>query len=538
MTRLELLLALLGACTLEAAIFTPEQEADIQSYVEKVLECRNIPGLSLAVVKGEKSWTRGFGFEDLETEQPVKNTTRFLVGSLTKSITMTLLGHYLEIRRLNWDTKLVDIKPTRSYQLEQFEFQDTDTTNQVTVADLLTHQTGVAAAGDYGLIAGYPEGTTRSDLARKIRYIPQKYKFRERFYYNSMMYVVLGHLTEILGQRSWEKLMMSNLFDQIGMTSSLIIQNSDEVHQRGFAKPYILRNGKLEPGTRGIYNITPGEPTGGIVSNGLDMIKWMRFNLQNGETDRRRQLLKPEMMEQAFKEQLKFSDAMVKDYSFRTPIFPVDDVITGFGYAWYTSTYRGYRRLLTNGNLFSYTASIWMFPEKNISMFASINGPQFPGMDIFIKTVLWYLSDMLLGETPWLNIDTACSFPKPWFTPPTFNIPAPPVYENEYLADYVGNYISDLLPAVVIAFKQDGSPKPALRFEMGRITGDLWPTSTSIQLDFEVTEPWELAIQHVVSDTFTKRYPVFFQISDRNVTSGFVMFTDVGVSVPFRKTSI
>ncbi|KAH3736628.1 hypothetical protein DPMN_043200 [Dreissena polymorpha] len=129
----DLLLALLGACTLEAAIFTPEQDADIQSYIEKVLECRNIPGLSIAVVKGEKSWARGFGFEDLETRQPVENTTHFL--------------------------------PKRSYQLEQFAFQDNDTTNQVTVADLLTHQTGVSAAGDYGLIAGYPEGTNRNDLA-------------------------------------------------------------------------------------------------------------------------------------------------------------------------------------------------------------------------------------------------------------------------------------------------------------------------------------------------------------------------------------
>ncbi|KAH3736630.1 hypothetical protein DPMN_043202 [Dreissena polymorpha] len=180
-----------------------------------------------------------------------------------------------------------------------------------------------------------------------------------------------------------------------------------------------------------------------------------------------------------------------------------------------------------------------MFPEKNIAMFASINGPQFPGTDIFIKTVLWYLSDILLGETPWLNIDTACSFPKPWVTPPTFpDIPASPVYENEYLADYVGNYVSNLLPAVVIAFKEDGSPKPTLRFEMGRIKGDLWPTSTSNRLDFEVTEPWELAIQHVVSDTYTKRYPVFFQSSDGKVTSGFVMLTEAGVSVPFRKTSI
>ncbi|KAH3736629.1 hypothetical protein DPMN_043201 [Dreissena polymorpha] len=68
-----------------------------------------------------------------------------------------------------------------------------------------------------------------------------------------MMYVVLGHLTEMLGKRSWEKLMMSKLFKPIGMTSSFILEDSDEVFENGFAKPYILRNGQLELGTEGIY---------------------------------------------------------------------------------------------------------------------------------------------------------------------------------------------------------------------------------------------------------------------------------------------
>ena len=31
-----------------------------------------------------------------------------------------------------------------------------------------------------------------------------------------------------------------------------------------------------------------------------------------------------------------------------------------------------------------------------------------------MEAVQWYLADLLVGETPWLDINTVCSFPEPW----------------------------------------------------------------------------------------------------------------------------
>ena len=35
-----------------------------------------------------------------------------------------------------------------------------------------------------------------------------------------------------------------------------------------------------------------------------------------------------------------------------------------------------------------------------------------------MKAVQWYLADLLLGETPWLDLNTACSLPEPWVSVP------------------------------------------------------------------------------------------------------------------------
>ena len=91
-------LALVVFCIniVSAEIFTLEQELDIQKYVENVLDCRNIPGVVLSVVKGDETWSRGYGTADLESGRQVDNSTVFAIGSLGKAFTMTLLGHFLQ----------------------------------------------------------------------------------------------------------------------------------------------------------------------------------------------------------------------------------------------------------------------------------------------------------------------------------------------------------------------------------------------------------------------------------------------------------
>ena len=83
----------------DCAIFTPQEESDVISFVNSVMDCRHIPGLTLAVVRGSETWTKGFGIADLKNNRKVNEETMFGIGSLGKAFTATLLGSVLEETR-------------------------------------------------------------------------------------------------------------------------------------------------------------------------------------------------------------------------------------------------------------------------------------------------------------------------------------------------------------------------------------------------------------------------------------------------------
>lgn len=67
------------------------------------------------------------------------------------------------------------------------------------------------------------------------------------------MYMLLGHLTEILGCDTWENLLKTKLFYPIGMNSSKVLLEPRDTQQKGVARPYIYRNDKFENSTLEIY---------------------------------------------------------------------------------------------------------------------------------------------------------------------------------------------------------------------------------------------------------------------------------------------
>ena len=73
-----------------------DKKDDVDDFVSAVTSCRDVPGLSIAVVKDGKSWTKGFGVKDVVKKTPVDASSLFGVGSLTKAFTSALLALALE----------------------------------------------------------------------------------------------------------------------------------------------------------------------------------------------------------------------------------------------------------------------------------------------------------------------------------------------------------------------------------------------------------------------------------------------------------
>jgi CubicO group peptidase (beta-lactamase class C family) len=110
----------------------------------------HIHGLSIAVFEHyHLLWARGFGFADVNTRQPVTETTLFQAGSISKAVNAVAVLEAVEQGKLALDTPINDA-------LRSWKLGDNELTRQhaVTLRELLSHTAGTNIYGFKGYRSG------------------------------------------------------------------------------------------------------------------------------------------------------------------------------------------------------------------------------------------------------------------------------------------------------------------------------------------------------------------------------------------------
>lgn len=77
---------------------------DLDGAINQSMQQYTIPGASLSVAyNGKLVYTKGFGFANLETQEPVTPTTLFNLASCTKAISTLGIMRLVEAKRLGLD---------------------------------------------------------------------------------------------------------------------------------------------------------------------------------------------------------------------------------------------------------------------------------------------------------------------------------------------------------------------------------------------------------------------------------------------------
>ena len=64
--------------------------------------------------------------------------------------------------------------------------------------------------------------------------------------------------------------------------------------------------------------------------------------------------------------------------------------------------------------MFGFTSQIWLFPDLGLGLFVAANGPaRSPDTQNRLTALLYYVTDLMLGDRPWLDEASACSYPVP-----------------------------------------------------------------------------------------------------------------------------
>lgn len=355
-----LLLMLSGTGHLEGQVggLPDDPLRGFEAYVQRTMAAWEIPGVAVGILKDDSVvYAKGFGVKELGKPGAVDTGTIFGNGSTTKAFTAALIGTLVDEGALTWDDPVVDHIPG-------FQLYDAYATQEVTVRDLLSHRTGVAARA-YQLLQYWGSETTRPELVRRLRFEPKEASLRSAFIYHNTTYTAAGSVAEAVKGRSWEDLVRERIIDPLGMSSTTPLI-SDFLGQENVAMPHTRFGGEVfAVPWLDLSNIGPA---GSMSSNVVDMLEWLRMFLNEG-VHGGTQILSKESIEEMFSPQVAMPSSNVTGSHF-----------AAYGLGWQLTDFRDRKVILHTGSAKGFRALMVLVPEENLGMifFCNRHVSQYP----------------------------------------------------------------------------------------------------------------------------------------------------------------
>ncbi len=350
--------------------------AAVADHVESVLRDWRVPGAGLAAVRdGQVVIAQGYGLRDHTLGLPATAGTLFHQGSLTKAFTGTLLGALVDAGLLDWDQPVREVWP-------EFRLADPVATEQVSVADLLSHRSGLARH-EWVWLAN--PSWSAAELCRRLRHLPMAHGLRAEFEYSNLGYAVLGQVVEAASGVDWHTALRERILDPLDMTATATTLKQAE-DSGECARPHDVESDSIV-GTsfRVIDNVAPA---GQLFASPADMARWLLFQLGDGTADGRRVLT---------------TGTLRKLHRIRTPLdLPGPDAgvhLFGYAFGWIAGIWQGRRILWHNGGIDGFGSETLILPDDGVAVAVSVNSD--PGASLPAATAISrHVAQVLLGEQP------------------------------------------------------------------------------------------------------------------------------------------
>jgi CubicO group peptidase (beta-lactamase class C family) len=245
----------------------------IDAYIEEQMGHLHIPGLSLAIVEGDRiAHLRGFGRAHPNGVAP-DHRTPFFIGSLTKSFTALAVMQLVEAGKVDLDA------PVQRY-LPWFRVSDPQASTQITVRHLLYQTSGIPGSrglADLGNLDGRPGATERQ--VRALAGVKLNHPVGSKFEYNNTNYNILGLIIESVSGESYAAYIQKHIFSPLEMGHSY--HSKVDAQQNGLATGHRYWFGFPIPTTNLITPLA-SLPSGQLISCAEDMAHYLIANLNDG----------------------------------------------------------------------------------------------------------------------------------------------------------------------------------------------------------------------------------------------------------------
>jgi CubicO group peptidase (beta-lactamase class C family) len=325
---------------------------DLEAYVEASMAAWEVPGLAVAVVHADDAQiAEGFGVRRMGRPEKVDADTVFNIASLTKSFTAAGVAALVDDGRMAWDDPVTRWLP-------EVRFSDPWLTEHVTVADLLSHRTGLQPANTMFRFTGID----RAEVVRRVRYLKPAAPFRTEQVYNNVLYTLAGETAAAAAGTSYEELIRTRIIAPLGMGHTTVSIAPDPAGN--VAVPHAVIDGRQQP-IRPVGYISIA-PAGGMSSTARDMTRWLRFQLGDGTWEGKR-IVSAASMQAMHEPQVLIPTTPEMRANRQVEFF------AGYGFGWNVMDYRGHKLLWHSGNADGMPSYMALLPNERIGVLVMLD---------------------------------------------------------------------------------------------------------------------------------------------------------------------
>jgi CubicO group peptidase (beta-lactamase class C family) len=310
----------------------------IDEYVRAKMRTSHIPGVSVAIVEGDRvAYLAAYGRAD-PTRRPVTPQTPFLIGSITKSFTVLAVLQLADAGRVDLDA------PVQRY-LPWFHTADRAASARITVRQVITMTSGLPQLYEPQVWTDDDDGA----LERAVRLLGTSTPTGppgSTFNYSNANSETLGLIVAAVSGETYEAYLRGHVLTPLDMRHSFTSQ--EEAVRDGMASGYQWWFGipvaTMFPDNRAEL------PAGYLIASAEDMSHFLIAELNEGRFDGN-SVLSPGMMA-------------------RRHVPPPPD---GYGFGWESATVNWHRVLNHDGGTGNFQASVYIDPGARLGVFVAAN---------------------------------------------------------------------------------------------------------------------------------------------------------------------
>jgi CubicO group peptidase (beta-lactamase class C family) len=192
--------------------FAQDKKTTLSEIMKTYHNYNMFDGAVLVAENGKIIYKEAFGLANREWNIPNGTDTKFMIGSVSKPLTATLVLIQVQKGLISLDKTIEDYLP---------EFKNKPAA-KVTIKQLLSHTSGIP---NYDIIKDFfprisRQNFTREDYIKVFMDSTLAFKPGSHYAYSSWGYFTLGYIMEKVTGKSYSQLMSEDIFKKLGMTNS------------------------------------------------------------------------------------------------------------------------------------------------------------------------------------------------------------------------------------------------------------------------------------------------------------------------------